>query len=121
MGPVAQAMTRRIPSTSTFTGDRIVDDSQRATSRVAGSLNTNPFSTGVLLDTDPAAGSVKGAGIAFATSTQRSIPHGLGRAPTGFIVVDSVSSAGVISRVESDANTITLISSAATTAKVWVF
>lgn len=55
--------------------------------KVVAALNAHPlFSTDArLIDAEP--GGVPGSGIAFAVGAARSIEHGLGRAPKGFIEV----------------------------------
>jgi hypothetical protein len=55
------------------------------------------------------------------TTTERKIPHNLGRKPKGYLIVDTNAAATVHRSSESDDRYLPLTSSATVTVKIWVF
>lgn len=78
-------MTQRIPVRRVHTGDRILDDMQRAAQDVTRKVNFGVLTNGVLIDAE--VGQPARTGLSFTAGTARSIKHGLGRKAVGFFEI----------------------------------
>jgi hypothetical protein len=94
------------------TGDDSADTFQRKAKTVVGSVQDSPILNGVLKEN-----------ISLTTVTT-AVPHGLGRTPKGFIVVDCTVAVDVARDAASSVDRtvfIPLAASVATTVSLWIF
>ena len=82
--------TVTVPVRRVFTGDHVADDAQRTAQDTARKFNAlSPFVNGILITEEP--GAIAGTGLSFTSVTPRTLAHGLGRTPIGYVEVGPVS------------------------------
>ena len=86
-----------------------LDDKSLALQDIITNLNSNPLINGRLLKN-----------IDVLSTADKTIDHGLGRIPNGYIVVSKLANCDLIFK-SSNTLTITLRSSASTTISIWIF
>lgn len=100
------------PLDKQISGEHNVDKLQSALKTFVTPLENNPLLDGNLIE----------CGISAANSAL--IPHGLGRQPIGWIIVDLVAAPGAVScplRTAWDTRNLTLFCNTSVTLKIWVF
>lgn len=102
-----------LPRSLERTGDRRVDQAQRNVHPIASALNANPLT--------PTVGRwIKGLTVTGGADTV--IPHGLGRAPAGWVWTRVHTAVPAAYETVSDGNTLTLHNPSSTfTADIWIF
>jgi hypothetical protein len=84
-----------------FTGDAKQDDMQAARNDLARKVGANPLANAVKLEGLLQTNGSTTDGIAFAAGATVELAHGLGRAATGFAVLDALLGPALLYRVAS--------------------
>lgn len=108
---------RGFNSQSSFTGNRQVNEPREDLRNLANQLNSVPFLNGKLVED-----------VTFIAGTARSVVHGLGRPPQGWMVLKSTTPGGTASYIPTliegdfpDNTSITLTVGGNATLNIWFF